>query len=69
MSIQHHNLQDRLTTINTTVVLNYELMDFNDMSSDLPDTVMTRGNNDIPDLVDISDSEHLDNVQHKVWFP
>ena len=44
----------------------YELMDFNDISSDLPDIMMTTSDDDIPDLVDILDSEHLDNIQHGV---
>ena len=54
-----HNLQDE-------AVLNYELMDFSDISSDLPDIMMTMSDDDIPDLVDIS--ECLDNIQHGEWF-
>ena len=49
-------------------VLNYELMDFSDISSDLPDIMMTTSDNDIPDLENISYSEHLINTQHRVWF-
>ena len=30
--------------------------------------MMTMSDEDIPDLVDISDSECLDNIQHGVWF-
>ena len=51
-----------------TAVLNYELMDFSDISSDLPDVMTTTCVNDIPDHEDISDSEHLNNIQHGVWF-
>ena len=47
-------------------VLNYELMHFSDISSDLHDIMMTTSDDDIPDLVDIS--ECLDNIQHKAWF-
>ena len=47
-------------------VLNYELMDFSDISSDLPDIMMTTSDDDIPNLVYIS--EHLDNIQHDIWF-
>ena len=43
-------------------------MDFSDISSDLPDIMMTMSDNDIPDLVDISNSEHLDNIQYKAQF-
>ena len=39
-------------------VLNFELMDFSDISSDLPDIMMTTSDNDILDLGDISDSEN-----------
>ena len=48
------------------MVLNYEEMDFSDISLDFPDTMMTMSDNDIHDLVDIS--ECLDNMQHEVWF-
>ena len=44
------------------------MMDISDMSSDLPDIMMTMSNDDIPDLVDILNSEHLDNIQHTAWF-
>ena len=47
-------------------VFNYELMDFRDISPDLPDIMMTTRDDDIPDLVDISDSDHLHNIQHRV---
>ena len=47
-------------------VLNYEQMDFSDISSDFPDIMTTTSDNDIPDLVDIS--ECLDNMQHDTWF-
>ena len=49
-------------------VLNYKVMDFIDISSDLPDIMVTTSDADIPDLDDISDSEHLNNIQHRVWF-
>ena len=49
-------------------VLNYGLMDFSDIPSDLPDIMMTTSDNDIPDLEDILNSEHLNNIQHRVWF-
>ena len=45
-------------------VLNYEQMDFCNISSDLPDIMTTMSDDDIPDLVDILNSEHLDNIQH-----
>ena len=45
-------------------VFHYELMDFSDISSDLQDIMTTMSDYDIPDLVDVSDSEHLD----AVWF-
>ena len=46
----------------------YEKMDFSDISSDLPDIMTTTSDDDIPDLEDILDSAHLDNIQHGVWF-
>ena len=49
-----------------TTVCNYELMDFSDITSDLPDIMTTTCDDDIPHLVDIS--ECLDNIQHKAWF-
>ena len=49
-------------------VLHYELMDFHDISLDLPDIMITTNNEDIPDLVDVSDLEHLNNIQHRVSF-
>ena len=45
-----------------------ELMDFSDISSDLPVIMMKTSDGDIPDLVNISDSEHLDNIQHREWL-
>ena len=47
-------------------VLNYELMDFSDISSDLPDIIMIMSDNDIPDLVEFY--ECLDNMQCGIWF-
>ena len=49
-------------------VFHYEIIDFGDISSDLPDIMMTRSDDDIPDLVNVSDSEHLNNIQHRAWF-
>ena len=49
-----------------TAVLNYEQMDFSDISSDFPDTMMTASDDDIPDLKDFF--ECLDNMQHQAWF-
>ena len=37
-------------------VSNYKLMDFSDISSDLPETVMMTSDNDIPDLADVLDA-------------
>ena len=42
----------------------YKLMDLSDISSDLQDIMATTSDDDIPDPVDVSDSEHLD----AVWF-
>ena len=56
------------STPQDAAVFHYELMDFSDISSDLPDVMMTTSDDDIPDLVDISDSKCLDNIQHGVWF-
>ena len=47
-------------------VLNSDLMDFSDISSDLPDIMTTASDDDIPDLMDIS--ECLDNIQHEALF-
>ena len=47
-------------------VLNYEQMDFSDISFDFPDIMMTTSDNDIPELEDIT--EHLDNMQHEALF-
>ena len=46
-----------------TTVLNYKQMDFSDISSDFPDIMTTTSDDNIPDLVDIS--ECLDSMQHK----
>ena len=56
------------STPQDAAVFCYELMDFSDISSDLPDIMMTTSDDYIPDLVNISDSECLDNIQHRVWF-
>ena len=56
------------STPQDAAVFHHELMEFSDISSDLPDIMMTTSDNDIPDPVDISDSERLDNIQHGVWF-
>ena len=40
-------------------MFNYDLMDFSDISSDLPDIMMTTNDTDIPDLNDVLDA---------VWF-
>ena len=47
-------------------VLNYEQMDFSDISSDFPDIMTISSDDDVPDLDDIS--ECLDNMQCKAWF-
>ena len=53
----------RMDLLQTTpwneAVFYYDLMDFSDISSDLPDIMMTTSDNDIPDLVDVLDA---------VWF-
>ena len=51
------------STPQNATMLNYEQMDFIDISSDFPDIMTTTSDDDIPDLVDISD--FLDNMQHK----
>ena len=56
------------STPEDAAVFHYELMDFSDISSDFPDIMTTTSENDIPDLVDILDAEHLDYIQHGVWF-
>ena len=43
-------------------VFHYELIDLNNISSDLPDIMMTTSDEDIPDLEDTLDSEHLNNI-------
>ena len=48
-------------------VLNYKQMDISDISADLPDIMTTMSDDDIPDLVDLSNSEHLDNIQQKTY--
>ena len=50
------------STPQDAAVVYYEQMDFSDISSDFPDIMMTTSDYDIPDLEDISDSEHLDNI-------
>ena len=49
-------------------VFRYEIMDLSDISSDLPDIMMTTSDDGIPDLVDILDSAHMDDIQHDTWF-
>ena len=56
-------------------VFHYNLMDFSDISSDLPDIMMTTSDDDIPDLKDILDTEHLEtsNMEyglhnHSIWL-
>ena len=44
-------------------VFHYEQMDFSDIL-DLPDIMKATSDGNIPDLEDISDSAHLDNIQH-----
>ena len=52
------------STPKAEAVFHYELMDFSDISSNLPGIMMTMSYDDIPNLVDVSDSEYLD----AVWF-
>ena len=47
------------STPRNEAVFNYDLMDFSDISSDLPDIIMMTSDADIPDLDDVSDT---------VWF-
>ena len=47
---QHHKMK---------AVFNYKELDFSDISSDLPDIMITMSDADIPDLADVSDA---------VWF-
>ena len=56
------------SALQDAAVFCYELMDFSDISSDLPDIMMTASEDDIPDLVNASDSECLDNIQHRECF-
>ena len=56
------------STPQDAAVFCYELMNFTNISSDLPDIMTTTSDNDIPDLEDILASEHLDNIQHVTWF-
>ena len=51
------------STPQSATVLNYEQMDFSDISSDFLEIMMTKSDNDIPDHVDIS--KCLDNMQHE----
>ena len=50
------------STPQDAAVFCYEQMDFIDISSDFPDIIMTTSEDDIPDLEDILESEHLDNI-------
>ena len=43
-------------------------MDLSNISSDLPDSMMTTSDDDIPDLEDILDSVDLGSIQDVVWF-
>ena len=56
------------STLQDAAVFHYKLMDFSDISSDLPNIMMTTSDDGIPDLVNILGSEHLDNIQHRVSF-
>ena len=58
---QQHHLPDGHTAINATneAMFNYDPLDFSDISSDLPDIMMTTSDVDIPDLDDVLDA---------VWF-
>ena len=56
------------STPQDVVVFYYQQMNFSSISPDLPDIMMTTGDDDIPDIEDISDSAHLDNIQDSVWF-
>ena len=56
------------STPQDTAVFFYEQMDFSDILLNSPDIMMTTSENDIHDLEDILNSEHLDNIQHKAWF-
>ena len=56
------------STLQDAAVFYYELMDFSDVSSDIPDIMMTTSDDNILGLANISDSEHLDNIQHRAWF-
>ena len=47
------------STPQNEAVFKYKLMDFCDISSDLPDIMRMMGDADIPDLADVSDA---------VWF-
>ena len=49
-------------------VLNYEQMDFSHISIDLPAVMTTMNDEEIPYLVELLNSEHLDNIQHETWF-
>ena len=52
-------------TLQDVAVFCYEPMEFSDISSDLPDMMMTTTNDNIPGFVNISDSECMDNIQLK----
>ena len=47
------------STLQNETVFNYDLMDFSDISSDLPDIIMMTSDTDIPELDDVLDV---------VWF-
>ena len=47
------------STLWNEAMLSYKQMDFSDISSDLPDIMMTTSDTDIPDFVDVLDA---------VWF-
>ena len=55
--IEHHAMKKCLTM---------KLMDFSDISSDLPDIMMVMSDNDIPDLVDVLDVVCLH--KHFLWL-
>ena len=56
------------STPQDTAVFCYELMDFSDIPSDLPDIMTVTSDDDIPHLEDISDLEYLNTTQHGLWF-
>ena len=54
------------STPQDAAVFCYEQMNSSDISSDLPDIMMTTSDDDIPDFEDILDSAHLDNIPHSM---